>query len=58
MDFTWQAMIHLGYQVNEDLSLWLGYRGIGMEFDDSGGVNRVDADLVLHGPEAGVAFHF
>jgi hypothetical protein len=58
MDFTWQAMIHIGYKMNEDVSFWLGYRGIGMEFDDSGGRNRVDADLVLHGPEAGVTFHF
>ncbi len=58
MDFTWQAMVNLGYQMNEDLSFWFGYRGLGMEFDDSGGRNRVDADLVIHGPEAGVAFHF
>jgi opacity protein-like surface antigen len=58
MDFTWQGMIHVGYQVSDGLSLWGGYRGIGMEFDDSGGRNRIDADIVMHGPEVGVAFHF
>ena len=58
MDFTWQGMVHLGYVANESVSLWFGYRGLGMEFDDSGGRNRVDADLIQHGPEVGVAFHF
>jgi hypothetical protein len=58
MDLTWQAMAHAGYEMGEDLSLWFGYRGLGMDFDDGGGRNRIDADIVLHGPEAGVAFHF
>jgi len=58
MDFTWRGMIHVGYQVGDRMSLWLGYRGLSMEFDDSGGRNRVDADLLMHGPEAGIAFHF
>jgi hypothetical protein len=58
MDFTWQGMFHFGWQVNDGLSLWAGYRGIGMDFDDSGGRNRIDADIIQHGPEVGVAFHF
>jgi hypothetical protein len=58
MDFTWQGMIHIGYQSSDAVSLWLGYRAIGMDFDDSGGRNRLSADIVMHGPEAGVAFHF
>jgi hypothetical protein len=58
MDFTWQGMVHFGWQLSDGLSLWLGYRGIGMEFDDGGGRNRLDADLIMHGPEAGIAFHF
>jgi hypothetical protein len=58
MDFTWQAMVHVGYLMNEDVSFWFGYRALAMEFDDSGGRNRVDADLMMHGPEAGIAFHF
>ena len=58
MDLTWQAMAHAGYLMGEDLSLWFGYRGIGMDFDDGGGRNRIDADIVMHGPEVGVAFHF
>lgn len=58
MDFTWQAMINVGWSVSESMSLWLGYRGIGMEFDESGGRNKLDADLIMHGPQAGIAFHF
>jgi hypothetical protein len=58
MDFSWQAMVHLGYQSSESLSWWFGYRALGMDFDDSGGRNRFSADIVLHGPAAGVAFHF
>jgi hypothetical protein len=58
MDLTWQGMVNLGWQVSDGASLWLGYRGLGMDFDDGGGNNRIDADIVMHGPELGVAFHF
>lgn len=58
MDFTWQGMLHFGYKASDAVSVWLGYRGIGMDFDDSGGQNRFTADLLMHGPVAGVAFQF
>jgi hypothetical protein len=58
MDFTWQGMVHVGWLLSDGLSLWLGYRGLGLEFDDGGGRNRLDADLIMHGPEAGIVFHF
>ena len=51
-------MVNVGWSLSEATSLWLGYRAIGMEFDESGGRNRLDADLVMHGPQAGIAFHF
>lgn len=57
-DFTWQAMLNLGYQPSDGYSLWLGYRAIGLDFDESGGRNRFGGDVTLHGPAAGVAFHF
>jgi hypothetical protein len=58
MDLTWQAMVNLGWQANERVSLWLGYRALEMEFDESGERNRFGADLVMHGPLLGAAFHF
>jgi hypothetical protein len=58
MDLTWQGMLNFGWQMSDAVSLWLGYRGLGMDFDDGGGNNRIDADIVMHGPEAGIAFHF
>jgi hypothetical protein len=58
MDLTWQAMLHLGYQPNPGLSFWLGYRALGLDFDDSGERNRFSADFVMHGPVLGAAFHF
>jgi hypothetical protein len=39
MDFTRQAMPHIGYKVNEAPVDTLGYRALGMDFDDSGGRN-------------------
>ncbi len=58
MDLTWQAMFNVGYQATESVSLWLGYRALSMDFDDSGGRNRFSADLLSHGPLLGVALHF
>jgi hypothetical protein len=58
MDFTWQAMINLGWALSDSTSVWGGYRALGMEFDESGGRNRLDADLVMHGPQAGIVFQF
>lgn len=58
MDFTWQGMVNVGWSLSEATSLWFGYRAIGMEFDESGGRNRLDADLIMHGPQAGIVFHF
>jgi hypothetical protein len=58
LDLTWQAMLNLGWQATDSLSLWLGYRAIGMDFDDSGARNRFSADLVSHGPILGTALRF
>ena len=58
MDLTWQAMFNVGYQATESVSLWLGYRALSMDFDDSGGRNLFSADLLSHGPLVGAALHF
>jgi opacity protein-like surface antigen len=58
MDLTWQAMFDVGYQATDRVSLWLGYRALSMDFDDSGARNRFSADLLSHGPVVGAALHF
>lgn len=58
MDLTWQAMFNVGYQATDRVSLWLGYRALSMDFDDSGGRNLFSADLLSHGPLVGAAVHF
>jgi hypothetical protein len=58
MDLTWQAALNVGYQATESVSLWLGYRALSMDFDDSGGRNLFSADFLSHGPLVGAALHF
>lgn len=57
-ELTWQAMLNLGYQPSDGVSLWLGYRAVSLDFDESGERNRFGGDVILHGPAVGVAFHF
>lgn len=58
MDFQWQAMLDFGYKPDDAWSVWLGYRGIGQEFENSGNDGRFDMDVIYHGPQVAVAFHF
>jgi hypothetical protein len=48
----------VGYQATDRVSLWLGYRALSMDFDDSGGRNLFSADHLSHGPLVGAALHF
>lgn len=58
MDFTWQAMVNVGYQPGENASYWLGYRALGMDFDHAGGKNRLAMSTTTHGPLVGLVFHY
>ena len=58
MDFTWQAMAHVGFKPSEWISIWGGYRAIGQDFDDAGEQERFGMDVTYHGPVFGVGFHF
>jgi hypothetical protein len=57
MTFTWQAMANVGWKLSERSSLWVGYRGLGMDFDDAGNKNKLSMDVTFHGPVLGAAFH-
>ncbi|MEM9282700.1 MAG: hypothetical protein AAGA96_12800 [Verrucomicrobiota bacterium] len=53
-DFTWQAMVNVGYVVCESATAFLGYRYLSYEF--SQGI--VSMDMSFSGPQLGVAIEF
>jgi len=58
MDFTWQAMAHVGYKPSEWISIWGGYRALGQDFDGAGEREKFGMTLTYHGPLFGLGFHF
>jgi hypothetical protein len=53
-DLTWQAFAAIGYRVNENGSLLLGYRGIGTDYEDG----DFGYDVVSHGLLLGFEYKF
>ena len=56
-DFTWQALLGLGYAF-EHLDLKFGYRHLAWEFDDSDTFGKAFSELEFSGPYAGIKFKF
>ena len=57
-DFTWHATVHFDWNIDDRISLLLGYRIFDLDFNDGGASGRVDVDLRESGPGLGVAFSF
>jgi hypothetical protein len=57
MDLTWQAAANIGFEAGKTVSIWFGYMALGQEFD-AGRNERLELDLVYHGPQVGVFFRF
>jgi opacity protein-like surface antigen len=53
-DFMWDVMGGLGYEASDSISLVLGYRGRGIDYENDGFV----FDVALHGPILGAVFRF
>jgi opacity protein-like surface antigen len=53
-DFTWDVMGGIGYQASDSISLIAGYRGMGVDYKNSGFV----FDVVQDGPILGAVFRF
>lgn len=53
-DITWDVLGGVGYQWNDWLSTVVGYRALGVDYEDDGFVY----DVVQHGPAVGVVFRF
>ena len=50
MDLTWQAILDFGYRPSDSWAIWLGYRALAQDFDDSGKDDRFAMDVDLPGP--------
>jgi opacity protein-like surface antigen len=53
-DLTWQAMAAVGYRLNDNASVALGYRSLGTDYSDGG----FTYDVVAHGMLLGVEYSF
>jgi len=53
-DLTWQAFAGFGYNVNKNVSVALGYRGLGVDYSK----DALSMDTVMHGPVIGLEVHW
>jgi opacity protein-like surface antigen len=53
-DLIWQAFLGLGYHVNENVNVAVGYRALGIDYSDGG----FTFDTVSHGPVIGLEVRF
>ena len=51
---TWDVLAGIGYQWNDRISTTLGYRALGVDYENDGFVY----DVVQHGPVLGMVFRF
>jgi hypothetical protein len=56
--FAWNVSGYLGYSVSEMVSLWAGYRAIGVDYQDGSGNDKFVYDVIIQGPVIGVGFRF
>lgn len=57
-DFTWSASGLLGYSFSDLISVWAGYRGLGVDYESGSGSSRFNYNVTMHGPIVGLGFHF
>jgi hypothetical protein len=53
-DFAWDLMGGVGYQFNNTFSTVLGYRALGVDYENDG----FKYDVIQHGPIAGLVIRF
>jgi len=57
-DLTWQAFPYFSWQFTRWGSLQVGYRLLYTDYENGSGLNRFKYDILTHGPQLGVTFHF
>jgi len=56
--FTYNGSAILGYSFSHTVSAWLGYRILGINYQDGHGPDRFMYDVRMHGPIMGIGFRF
>jgi hypothetical protein len=56
--FAWNVSGYLGYSVSEMVSLWVGYRALGVNYQSGSGNDKFAYDVIIQGPAIGVGFRF
>jgi len=56
-DFTWQAYPYLNWRISKPISMQLGYRWLGTDYENGSGASRFKYDVVLQGVQLGLTVH-
>ena len=57
-ELTWQVYADIGFRVSPLVSIVLGYHALDVDYEDGSGLHYVNLDLMISGPQLGVAFTF
>jgi hypothetical protein len=57
-DLAWQAYADVGFRASDLVSVIFGYRAIDMDYEDGSGRDLFRYDMLISGPQIGVAFTF
>ena len=57
-ELTWQAYADIGFRVSHLVSIVAGYHALDMDYEDGSGLDYINLDLLISGPQLGVAFTF
>jgi len=56
--FTYNASAIFGYSFSPMISGWLGYRILGIDYEDGHGTDKFKYDVTMQGPIMGIGFRF
>jgi len=57
-ELSWQAYADIGWQVSDLVAIILGYHALDIDYEGGTGIQTAELDLMLSGPQLGVAFRF
>ena len=57
-DFSWNASAIFGYSFSDLISVWLGYRALGVDYESGSGRSKFKFDVTMYGPIVGLGFRF
>ena len=56
--FTYNAVGLVGYNISSVVSVWLGYRVLGVNYESGSCLNKFKFDGTFYGPITGIVFRF